>query len=61
MFATLGFFALVAWSRLRVRGRQAAAGEQLKAASEFNAKILEKMDRRPNSGPSSRPTAAGAS
>jgi len=42
MFATLGFFALVAWIVfVFVDGKRRR--EQLKATSEFNAKILEKM------------------
>jgi hypothetical protein len=42
MFASLGFFALVAWIVfVFVDGKRRR--EQLKATSEFNAKILEKM------------------
>ena len=42
MFASLGFFALIAWIVfVFVDGRRRR--EQLKVTSEFNAKILEKM------------------
>jgi hypothetical protein len=42
MFASLGFFALVAWIVfVFVDGKRRR--EQLKATSEFNARILEKM------------------